>query len=115
MTTKFLSDTASAFQLGQTVLAKVTNLDEEKRRFLVTLKMSEVISPDGDVETRLFNGVQERKAVSAMLASRGKNSSLFSFLIESLSPASNLLSSPFPSQRTVISTSSCLLWLWGRS
>ncbi|XP_034095029.1 protein RRP5 homolog [Gymnodraco acuticeps] len=75
MTTKFLSDTASAFQLGQTVLAKVTNLDEEKRRFLVTLKMSEVISPDGDAETRLFNGVQERKAVSEMLASR-ENSDL---------------------------------------
>ncbi|XP_010789151.1 protein RRP5 homolog, partial [Notothenia coriiceps] len=75
MTNKFLSDTVSAFQLGQTVLAKVTNLDEEKRRFLVTLKMSEVISPDGDAETRLFNGVQERKAVSGMLASR-ENSDL---------------------------------------
>ncbi|KAF3843991.1 hypothetical protein F7725_016039 [Dissostichus mawsoni] len=75
MTNKFVSDTASVFQPGQTVLAKVTNLDEEKRRFLVTLKMSEVISPDGDAQTRLFNGVQERKAVSEMLASR-ENSDL---------------------------------------
>ncbi|XP_019939596.2 protein RRP5 homolog [Paralichthys olivaceus] len=68
MTDKFLSDTAAAFQLGQTVIAKVTNLDEEKRRFLVTLKISEVITPDGDAQTRLINGLQERRAVNEMLA-----------------------------------------------
>lgn len=71
MTDKFLSDTTTAFQLGQTVIAKVTNLDEEKRRFLVTLKISEVISPVGDAQTRLINGLQERKAVTEMLAVRG--------------------------------------------
>uniref|UniRef100_A0A8C9Y0K1 Protein RRP5 homolog n=1 Tax=Sander lucioperca TaxID=283035 RepID=A0A8C9Y0K1_SANLU len=71
MTDKFISDTITVFQPGQTVLAKVTNLDEEKRRFLVTLKMSEVISPEGDVQTRLINGLQERKAVAEMLAVRG--------------------------------------------
>ncbi|XP_069561077.1 protein RRP5 homolog isoform X2 [Brachyistius frenatus] len=70
MTDKFLSDTTAAFQLGQTVVAKVTNLDEEKRRFLVTLKVSEVISPAGDAQTRLINGLQERKAVNEMLAVR---------------------------------------------
>ncbi|XP_029285082.1 protein RRP5 homolog isoform X2 [Cottoperca gobio] len=75
MTDKFISDTSAAFQPGQTVLAKVTNLDEEKRRFLVTLKMSEVISPAGDAQTRLINGLQERKAVSEMLATR-ENSDL---------------------------------------
>nr|XP_046261090.1 protein RRP5 homolog [Scatophagus argus] len=70
MTDKFISDATTVFQLGQTVIAKVTNLDEEKRRFLVTLKISEVISPVGDVQTRLINGLQERRAVSEMLAMR---------------------------------------------
>lgn len=73
MTDKFISDATVAFQLGQTVIAKVTNLDEEKRRFLVTLKISEVISPEGDTQTRLINGLQERRAVTEMLAMRGKN------------------------------------------
>ncbi|XP_047435563.1 protein RRP5 homolog isoform X2 [Mugil cephalus] len=70
MTDKFISDTTAAFQLGQTVLAKVTNLDEEKRRFLVTLKISEVISAESNVQTRLINGLQERRAVFEMLALR---------------------------------------------
>ncbi|KAG8015141.1 Protein RRP5-like protein [Nibea albiflora] len=70
MTDKFLTDTTAAFQLGQTVFAKVTNLDEEKRRFLVTLKISEVTSPGGDAQTRLINGLQERKVMTEMLAMR---------------------------------------------
>uniref|UniRef100_A0A3Q3IL63 S1 motif domain-containing protein n=1 Tax=Monopterus albus TaxID=43700 RepID=A0A3Q3IL63_MONAL len=70
MTDKFLGDTTTAFKLGQTIIAKVTNLDEEKHRFLVTLKMSEVISPEGDAQTRLINGLQERRAVAEMLALR---------------------------------------------
>ncbi|XP_026215037.1 protein RRP5 homolog isoform X2 [Anabas testudineus] len=70
MTDKFISDTTTAFQLGQTVIAKVTNLDEEKRRFLVTLKTSEVMSPEGDAQTRLINGLLERGAVAEMLALR---------------------------------------------
>ncbi|XP_071359529.1 protein RRP5 homolog isoform X2 [Trachinotus anak] len=73
MTDKFISDTTAAFQLGQTVIAKVTNLDEEKRRFLITLKISEVISPEGDAQTRLINGLQERRAVTDMLAMRGNS------------------------------------------
>ncbi|XP_040003345.1 protein RRP5 homolog isoform X2 [Xiphias gladius] len=70
MTDKFISDTTAAFQLGQTVIAKVTNLDEEKQRFLITLKISEVISPEGNAQTRLINGLQERQAVTEMLAMR---------------------------------------------
>uniref|UniRef100_UPI0037E730AC protein RRP5 homolog n=1 Tax=Semicossyphus pulcher TaxID=241346 RepID=UPI0037E730AC len=70
MSDKFISDATAAFQMGQTVMAKVTNLDEEKRRFLVTLKISEVLSPEGDAQTRLINGLQERKAVTEMLAVR---------------------------------------------
>lgn len=75
MTDKFIKDTTTAFQLGQTVIAKVTNLDVEKRRFLVTLKISEVISPDGDTKTRFIDGWLERRAVSEMLAMR-ENSDL---------------------------------------
>lgn len=71
MTDRFLSDTATTFQLGQTVFAKVTNLDEEKRRFLVTLKISEVIAPEGDTQTRLINGLQERRVANEMLTMRG--------------------------------------------
>ncbi|KAM3622776.1 uncharacterized protein V6R79_002928 [Siganus canaliculatus] len=70
MSNKFITDTAAAFQLGQTVFAKVTNLDEEKRRFLVTLNMSEVIAPDGDAKIRLINGLKERRAVAEMIAVR---------------------------------------------
>uniref|UniRef100_A0A7N8XW34 Protein RRP5 homolog n=1 Tax=Mastacembelus armatus TaxID=205130 RepID=A0A7N8XW34_9TELE len=73
MTDKFLSDANTAFQLGQTVIAKVTNLDEEKHRFLITLKISEVISPESDAQTRLINGLQERRAVTEMLALRGNS------------------------------------------
>lgn len=72
MADRFISETTRSFQLGQTVIAKVTNLDQEKRRFLVTLKISEVISPAGDVLTRLVNGLQERKATREMLSMRGK-------------------------------------------
>ncbi|XP_070830544.1 protein RRP5 homolog isoform X2 [Chaetodon trifascialis] len=66
----FIRDVTTCFQLGQTVIAKVTNLDEEKRRFLVTLKISEVIPPESDAQTRLLNGLQEKKAVTEMLALR---------------------------------------------
>ncbi|XP_054896895.1 protein RRP5 homolog [Poeciliopsis prolifica] len=70
MSDKFISDTTTAFKLGQTVIAKVTNLDEEKRRFLVTLKISEVITPDGDARAAFLNAVQERRTVKEMLTVR---------------------------------------------
>lgn len=72
MADRFISDTTTTYQVGQTVIAKVTNLDEEKRRFLVTLKVSEVVSPAANVLTRLINGLQERKAMTEMLSARGK-------------------------------------------
>ncbi|XP_041640703.1 protein RRP5 homolog [Cheilinus undulatus] len=75
MTHKFITDATAVFQLGQTVIAKVTNLDEEKRRFLVTLKISEIESPEGDTETRLISGLEERRAVTEMLVIR-ENSDL---------------------------------------
>ncbi|MGH0135552.1 UNVERIFIED_CONTAM: hypothetical protein FKN15_066160, partial [Acipenser sinensis] len=44
MCDKFVTNTSDHFQVGQTVLAKVTNLDEGKRRFLLSLKVSECSS-----------------------------------------------------------------------
>ncbi|KAM4603795.1 protein RRP5 homolog isoform 1-T2 [Polymixia lowei] len=82
MSEKFISDATTAFQLGQTVIAKVTNLDEEKRRFLVTLKASEVMNPEGDAQTRLIRGLQERRAVSEMLANRDSGCDLRQNLLE---------------------------------
>lgn len=73
MTDKFLPNATTAFELGQTVIAKVTNLDEEKQRFLVTLKTSEVIPAVGDQQTRLTNGLLERRAVAEMLSMRANS------------------------------------------
>lgn len=73
MADRFIGNTAEVFQLGQTVFAKVTNLDEEKRRFLVTLKITEVMSPESEPQTRLINGLKERKAAAEMLAARGES------------------------------------------
>ncbi|XP_043970110.1 protein RRP5 homolog isoform X1 [Gambusia affinis] len=67
---KFISDMTTAFKVGQTVIAKVTNLDEEKQRFLVTLKIPEVITPAGDARAALLNGIQERRTVKEMLTVR---------------------------------------------
>lgn len=67
---RFVTDPVTVFAVGQTVVAKVTNLDEEKQRFLVTLKVSEVMSPEGEAQTMLLRGLQERRTVAEMLASR---------------------------------------------
>ncbi|XP_054634148.1 protein RRP5 homolog isoform X2 [Dunckerocampus dactyliophorus] len=67
---EFISDVMTTFQLGQTVIAKVTNLDDDKKRFLVTLKISEVSVPEGAVQTRLINALRERRAVTEMIAMR---------------------------------------------
>lgn len=72
MTDKFIANTAGVFDVGQTVLAKVTNLDEEKRRFLISLKVSEVSWAESDAQARLIQGQNERKAVCEAMASRGK-------------------------------------------
>uniref|UniRef100_A0AAR2JGU7 Protein RRP5 homolog n=1 Tax=Pygocentrus nattereri TaxID=42514 RepID=A0AAR2JGU7_PYGNA len=73
MSDKFIADTEGVFQIGQTVLAKVTNLDEEKHRFLVSLNVSEVslAEEEGDTQARLIQGQRERMAVHDMMTSRG--------------------------------------------
>lgn len=71
MSDKLIADTTTTFHVGQTVVAKVTNLDEEKKRFLVTLKISEVTLPEGSAQTRLIHAVQERRAATEMIALKG--------------------------------------------
>ncbi|XP_069755491.1 protein RRP5 homolog [Narcine bancroftii] len=51
MSDKFVTDTADHFVVGQTVVAMVTNVDEEKRRALLTLKVSECGSGDAARES----------------------------------------------------------------
>ncbi|XP_066517483.1 protein RRP5 homolog isoform X2 [Hoplias malabaricus] len=71
MSDKFLTSTEGIFQIGQTVLAKVTNLDEEKHRFLVSLKVSEVSSEgEQNAQARLIQGQRERMGVHDMITSR---------------------------------------------
>ncbi|XP_040217796.1 protein RRP5 homolog [Rana temporaria] len=43
---KFVTEIGDHFVQGQTVVAKVTNIDEQKKRFLLTLKMSECAPDD---------------------------------------------------------------------
>nr|XP_014427885.1 protein RRP5 homolog [Pelodiscus sinensis] len=42
MSDKFVTDPKDHFEVGQTVVAKVTSMDEEKQRILLCLKLSEV-------------------------------------------------------------------------
>uniref|UniRef100_A0A8C5A0G1 Programmed cell death 11 n=1 Tax=Gadus morhua TaxID=8049 RepID=A0A8C5A0G1_GADMO len=68
---RFVTDTASVYQLGQTVVAMVTTFDEEKQRFLVTLKGSEVTDPEGGAQALLLRGLRERRSAEEVLAGRG--------------------------------------------
>ncbi|XP_064171812.1 protein RRP5 homolog [Anguilla rostrata] len=79
MCDRFLSSTSAPFQPGQTVVAKVTNLDKEKQRFLVTLKVSEVGDEAERDRARLVQGLKEREAVTEMMATRAE-SELLQFL-----------------------------------
>ncbi|KAM9455011.1 protein RRP5 homolog [Clarias gariepinus] len=71
MSDKFITDTAGVFEIGQTVLAKVTNLDQEKRRFLISLKVSEVSWAESDAQARLIQGQRERLTVYDTITTRG--------------------------------------------
>lgn len=73
MSDKFITDTAGVFEIGQTVLAKVTNLDQEKRRFLISLKVSEVSWAESDAQARLIQGQRERLTVYDTITTRGKS------------------------------------------
>ncbi|XP_077574837.1 protein RRP5 homolog [Stigmatopora nigra] len=66
----FIPKGSEPFKIGQTVIAKVTNLNEDKNHILVTLKISEVTMPEGAVHNGLKHAVQERRALSEMTALR---------------------------------------------
>ncbi|XP_026520514.1 protein RRP5 homolog isoform X2 [Notechis scutatus] len=64
MSDKFVTDTKDHFVIGQTVLAKVTSVDEEKQRTLLSLKMSECSVEESVPESfgllqQYFNELQE--------------------------------------------------------
>ncbi|XP_030636412.1 protein RRP5 homolog [Chanos chanos] len=71
MSDKFISSTENMFQVGQTVVAKVTNIDEEKRRFLVSLKVSDMSKSEEENAERLIRGQLERKVAMEMFSGRG--------------------------------------------
>ncbi|NWS21645.1 RRP5 protein, partial [Pachyramphus minor] len=51
MSDKFVTDTKDHFVVGQTVIAKVMSIDEEKQRVLLNLKVSECSSGDSATES----------------------------------------------------------------
>ncbi|KAJ7325160.1 hypothetical protein JRQ81_018180 [Phrynocephalus forsythii] len=70
MSDKFVTDPKDHFVIGQTVIAKVTNIDEEKQRILLSLKVSECSSDDVVSESfsllhRYFKELQEIKSIMA--------------------------------------------------
>ncbi|XP_063818026.1 protein RRP5 homolog [Pseudophryne corroboree] len=82
---RFVTNVNDYFVEGQTVVAKVTNTDEEKKRFLLTLKLSECAPDDRSAESLLHlrQCVGELR-LSKSLISRGENTedseNLFSLL-----------------------------------
>uniref|UniRef100_A0A3B3ZW78 S1 motif domain-containing protein n=1 Tax=Periophthalmus magnuspinnatus TaxID=409849 RepID=A0A3B3ZW78_9GOBI len=108
MADKFIADATTAFELGQTVIAKVTNIDKEKLRFLVTLKMSEVISPVGNQQTSLTNGLQERWAVTEMLSMRLIEGSKYEAMVQFVEKDFAVISLGDTAQMTIIQTRSHL-------
>ncbi|KAF4118411.1 protein RRP5 homolog [Onychostoma macrolepis] len=70
---RFITDTSTIFDIGQTVVAKVTNLDEKKSRFLVTLRESELSLSEEESQARLIQGLKERKVISEMMTCRGES------------------------------------------
>ncbi|NXG51282.1 RRP5 protein, partial [Psilopogon haemacephalus] len=74
MSDKFVTDTKEHFVVGQTVVAKVMSIDEEKQRMLLNLKVSECSSGDAAAEsfallTQYFKEMQE---IRKLLRKRGE-------------------------------------------
>ncbi|XP_062988666.1 protein RRP5 homolog [Elgaria multicarinata webbii] len=68
MSDKFVTDPKDHFVIGQTVVAKVTSIDEEKQRILLSLKVSECASEDSVSESfslfhQYFKELQEIKSI----------------------------------------------------
>ncbi|XP_010009634.1 PREDICTED: protein RRP5 homolog [Nestor notabilis] len=76
MSDKFVTDTKEHFVVGQTVMAKVMSIDEEKQRVLLNLKVSECSSGDSAAESfALLNQYfKEMKEIRNLLRRRGESS-----------------------------------------
>uniref|UniRef100_A0A8C3T7Q7 Protein RRP5 homolog n=1 Tax=Chelydra serpentina TaxID=8475 RepID=A0A8C3T7Q7_CHESE len=74
MSDKFVTDTKDHFVVGQTVVANVTSMDEEKQRILLCLKLSEVGSEDPDTESfsLLSQCFEEMKEIRGIMSRRSK-------------------------------------------
>ncbi|KAM6306459.1 protein RRP5 homolog [Aegotheles albertisi] len=81
MSDKFVTDTKDHFVVGQTVIAKVMSIDEEKQRVLLNLKVSECSSGDSAAESfALLNQYfKEMKDIRNLLRKRGESSMAQSF------------------------------------
>lgn len=73
MSDKFVTSTSDHFVEGQTVVAKVTNVDEEKQRMLLSLRLSDCTL--GDLATTslllLSQCLEERQGVRSLMSNRG--------------------------------------------
>ncbi|NXO52983.1 RRP5 protein, partial [Aramus guarauna] len=76
MSDKFVTDTKDHFEVGQTVIAKVMSIDEEKQRVLLNLKVSECSSGDSAAESfALLNQYfKEMKEIRNLLRRKGEPS-----------------------------------------
>ncbi|XP_072335851.1 protein RRP5 homolog isoform X2 [Scyliorhinus torazame] len=72
MSDKFVTNAEDHFVVGQTVIAKVTNLDEEKKRVLLTLKMSECGSAEAGYESLMLLSqyLRELEFIRTLMSSR---------------------------------------------
>ncbi|XP_059955998.1 protein RRP5 homolog isoform X2 [Mesoplodon densirostris] len=72
MSDKFVTSTSDHFVEGQTVVAKVTNVDEEKQRMLLSLRLSDCSL--GDLATTslllLSQCLEERQGVRSLMSNR---------------------------------------------
>ncbi|XP_019580596.2 protein RRP5 homolog isoform X1 [Rhinolophus sinicus] len=72
MSDKFVTSTRDHFVEGQTVVAKVTNVDEEKQRMLLSLRLSDCSM--GDLATTslllLSQCLEERQGVRSLMSNR---------------------------------------------
>uniref|UniRef100_A0A7M4F194 Protein RRP5 homolog n=2 Tax=Crocodylus porosus TaxID=8502 RepID=A0A7M4F194_CROPO len=74
MSDKFVTDTKEHFVVGQTVVAKVTSIDEVKQRVLLCLKLSEcsVEDPAAKSISLLSQCFEEMKEVRSIMRKRGE-------------------------------------------
>ncbi|XP_006273719.2 protein RRP5 homolog [Alligator mississippiensis] len=73
MSDKFVTDTKDHFVVGQTVVAKVTSIDEAKQRVLLCLKLSEcsIEDPAAKSISLLSQCFEEMKEVRSIMRQRG--------------------------------------------